>query len=502
MRFKFDNKDSNMRRMFFFLAVMILAHLPLSAQNDPDASVKALNYVIRNMNPIKGADRLVEDICKKFKNDPKVLVGIAESYYQAGDSSYAHKFFNRAIASDATYLPTYIAAGDWAKDRYGKNGYEEAIEWYGKAIKVNPKDSTGYIRYANILARQGKLDAAANKIKDILPYAPDFPVNLQIARIYSNAGKVNEAMEFYGKEKLDNLPPSDLREYATLCYLLGKNDVAIEAVKFGRQKFPQAHPIYRVGLLAFRKAENHKEAVEWGDQLITQFDESNLIIEDLYNLANSYYKLKKTNKAIELYQRVIDFPLKDASEEAKKNKQVMCNNAYQDIAQLYVDDGEWDKAYTTYKKYCDMREKEGRPSAYVYSLWARAYMYQAAEENGPKKEECYNQANRIYEKIAQDFPDQANVALENIINNCNRIDPRAERALAKPYAERLLALLNAKEKPLSENDTARYKLCNRYLGYYYYVSQNDKKTSIPYWRKVYEIDPNDKTARIVLGIKG
>ena len=491
-----------MRKIFFLLASAAFATTPVTAQNDPEASVKALNYVIRNINPVKGADRLVEEICKKFKNDPKLLVGIAESYYQAGDSAYAHKFFDRAIASDAQYIPTYITAGDWARDRYGKDGFDEAKDWYSKAIKINPKDSTAYIRYAKIQARQGNLEDAANKIKEILTFVPDFPVNLQIARIYSDAGKVNEAMEFYGKEKMDNLPPSDLREYATLCYLLGKNDVAIEAAKFGRQKYPQAHPIYRVGLLAYRKAENHKEAIEWGEQLVTQFDESNLIIEDLYNLANSYFKLKKTNKAIELYQRVIDFPLKDPTEEAKKNKQVMCNNAYQDIAQLYVDDGEWEKAYSTYKKYCDMREKEGRPSAYVYSLWARAYMYQAAEENGPKKDECYNQANRLYEKIAQDFPDQANVALENIINNCNRMDPKAEKALAKPYAERLLALLNAKEKPLSDNDIARLKLCNRYLGYYYYISQNDKKASIPYWRKVYEIDPNDKTARIVLGIKG
>lgn len=491
-----------MRKIFFLLASAAFATTPVTAQNDPEASVKALNYVIRNINPVKGADRLVEEICKKFKNDPKLLVGIAESYYQAGDSAYAHKFFDRAIASDAQYIPTYITAGDWARDRYGKDGYNEAKDWYSRAIKINPKDSTAYIRFAKIQARQGNLDDAAKKIKEILTFVPDFPVNLQIARIYSDAGKVNEAMEFYGKEKMDNLPPSDLREYATLCYLLGKNDVAIEAAKFGRQKYPQAHPIYRVGLLAYRKAENHKEAIEWGEQLVTQFDESNLIIEDLYNLANSYFKLKKTNKAIELYQRVIDFPLKDPTEEAKKNKQVMCNNAYQDIAQLYVDDGEWDKAYATYKEYCDMREKEGRPSAYVYSLWARAYMYQAAEENGPKKEECYNEANRLYEKIAQEFPEQANVALENIINNCNRMDPKAEKALAKPYAERLLALLNAKEKPLSDNDTARLKLCNRYLGYYYYISQNDKKTSIPYWRKVYEIDPNDKTARIVLGIKG
>ncbi len=491
-----------MRKIFFLLASAAFATTPVTAQNDPEASVKALNYVIRNINPVKGADRLVEEICKKFKNDPKVLVGIAESYYQAGDSAYAHKFFDRAIASDAQYIPTYITAGDWARDRYGKDGYNEAKDWYSRAIKINPKDSTAYIRFAKIQARQGNLDDAAKKIKEILTFVPDFPVNLQIARIYSDAGKVNEAMEFYGKEKMDNLPPSDLREYATLCYLLGKNDVAIEAAKFGRQKYPQAHPIYRVGLLAYRKAENHKEAIEWGEQLVTQFDESNLIIEDLYNLANSYFKLKKTNKAIELYQRVIDFPLKDPTEEAKKNKQVMCNNAYQDIAQLYVDDGEWGKAYSTYKKYCDMREKEGRPSAYVYSLWARAYMYQAAEENGPKKEECYNEANRLYEKIAQEFPEQANVALENIINNCNRMDPKAEKALAKPYAERLLALLNAKEKPLSDNDTARLKLCNRYLGYYYYISQNDKKASIPYWRKVYEIDPNDKTARIVLGIKG
>ena len=225
-----------MRKLFFLLTLATLAATPVTAQNDPEASVKALNYVIRNINPVKGADRLVEEICKKFKNDPKVLVGIAESYYQAGDSAYAyyqagdsayaHKFFDRAIASDAQYIPTYITAGDWARDRYGKDGFDEAKDWYSKAIKINPKDSTAYIRYAKIQARQGNLEDAANKIKEILTFVPDFPVNLQIARIYSDAGKVNEAMEFYGKEKIDNLPPSDLREYATLCYLLGKNDVA------------------------------------------------------------------------------------------------------------------------------------------------------------------------------------------------------------------------------------------------------------------------------------
>ena len=117
---------------------------PSSAQTDPDAASKAINYVIRTIRPAKGAEPLAEELCKKFKNHPEVIVAIGEAYYQTADSTTGKKYFRRAINENPKYVPAYIAAGACAEDRY--NAYDEAMDWYDKAIKANPKDSAGYIR--------------------------------------------------------------------------------------------------------------------------------------------------------------------------------------------------------------------------------------------------------------------------------------------------------------------------------------------------------------------
>ena len=491
------NRNRMIRSLFLLLAVWGLSSTAY-AQNDPDATVQAINYVIRNINPMSGADNLVEELSKKYKNNPKVLQGIGEAYYQAGDSAKAKKMFQLVIDSDSKYIPVYIAAGDWARDRYGREGYDEALQWYNKALSIDPKDSTAYIRYARILIFQDKIDEAVEKMKSIVAFSPDFPVNLQIARIYSNAGKWRESVPYYEKENLDNMDPGDLTDYATNCVLMGNNEQSADVAKFGANKFPHYLQLSRVALYSYVPLKNFEEAVKYGERVISSTDTTKFHIrqQDYFFMGQAYQGMNKSQKAIEMYEKTISFEDEEATQQNR-------DNAYQFMAQTYVDEGEWEKAYATYQKYCDIRKEQNRTSAYVLNLYARAYQLQAEELNGEEKFECYRASNRLYEQIAEEFPENASLALYNAMLNNLRMDPQNEQYLGKPYAERLYALLSEKETegPLGDADRARMEYASRYLGFYYFVFVKDKKASLPYWKKVYEIDPANKTALTVLGIK-
>ena len=92
--------------------------VPAAAQSDPKATMEAINYVIRNVRPSSGAEPLAEELCKKFKNHPEVIVAIGEAFYQTADSTRGKKYFRRAIKEHPNYSPAYVAAGAWAEDRY------------------------------------------------------------------------------------------------------------------------------------------------------------------------------------------------------------------------------------------------------------------------------------------------------------------------------------------------------------------------------------------------
>ena len=266
-------------RIIRFITVLGLLQgvvLPAAAQSDPKATMGAINYVIRNVRPSSAAEPLAENLCRKFKKHPEVIVAIGESYYQASDSARAKKFLRWAMREHPNYAPAYVAAGAWAEDRY--NAYDEAIDWYNQAIKANPKDSSGYVRYAKVLTKLRRPDEAVAKIKEITKYVPDFPVNKQIARIYSNLGQITEAVDFYAHENLDNLDSEDLKDYATDLFLKHQYKESLEVAKYGYNKYPKLAPMSRLALYNCVELKEFKEAYRYGNHLFTAISMPSLIV--------------------------------------------------------------------------------------------------------------------------------------------------------------------------------------------------------------------------------
>ena len=454
---------------------------PSSAQTDPDAASKAINYVIRTIRPAKGAEPLAEELCKKFKNHPEVIVAIGEAYYQTADSTTGKKYFRRAINENPKYVPAYIAAGAWAEDRY--NAYDEAMDWYDKAIKANPKDSAGYIRYAKVLTKLRKPEEAAEKIMEITKYVPDFPVNLQISRIYSNLGQISKALEYYAKEDLNNMDTADLIDYATDCFLKKNYEEGLKVTTFGMNKYPRNAQLNRVALYCSVDSKNFKQAVEYAERLFTATDNHNASWQDNYYTAVAYQGANKYNQAIEWFWKCTKLD----SIGAKERK-----DSYRNIAKIYKELGDYDKAAETFETLYQAEKAEGKVSVSDINLHARLFMEQSTEVNGTEVFECLRKANAIYMRMVDEAPTYAGLAYYSIMLNCQRMDPKFEQALAISPAEKVIEYLSAKEEKNS-SDIQRLVDANWTLCYYYAITKPVNKSLVKkYGQEMQRLKPDDE----------
>ena len=462
-----------MNRIRIILVVAVLgllrgSVLPVVAQSDPKAAMEAINYVIRHVRPSTGAEPLAEELCKRFKKHPEVTVAIGEAFYQAGDSLTAKKYFRRAIQEHPDYAPVYIAAGAWAEERY--NAYDEAMEWYDQAIKANPKDSTGYIRYAKVLTKLRRPAEAADKIKEI-------------ARIYANLGQLSEAIDFYAKENLDNLDSEDLKDYATDLFLKHQYKESLEVAKFGVGKFPKLAPLSRLCLYNSVELKEFKDAVKHGDYLFTKTEKHNNTWQDLYYMALACKGANEPSRALTWFEHCTK--AKDISERER-------NESYRSIARIYKDMGEYDQASEAYDRLYQLQKAENNVSAQDINMHARLFLDKSLEVNGSEVFDCYRKANELFELMAQESPDNAGLAYYAILQNYQRMDPKFEQGLALEPAQRLINTLSGKA---DQSETDKKLLVEGYwtLCYYYAITQPVNKALVrKYGTEILSLNPADE----------
>lgn len=468
-------------RLFMVLCLLQGLITPAAAQSDPKATMEAINYVIRNVRPSSAAEPLAEDLCQKFKKHPEVIVAIGEAFYQTADSARAKKFLRRAMQEHPNYAPAYVAAGAWAEDRY--NAYDEAMDWYDKAIKANPRDSSGYVRYAKVLTKLRRPEDAAAKIKEITKFIPDFPVNKQIARIYSNLGQITEAVDFYAHENLDNLDSEDLKDYATDLFLKHQYKESLEVAKFGYNKYPKLAPMSRLALYNCVELKDFKEAYRYGNHLFRDTEKHKETWQDKYYMALACQGANQSGQAIDWFRRCTQ-----ADDIAQRER----NESYRNIAKLYKDLGEYDQASKAYDKLYELQKAENNISAQDINMHARLFLEQSTEVNGDEVFECYRKANQLYELLAEVSPDNAGLAYHAILQNYQRMDPNFEQGLALAPADRLINLL--KNKP-NLSDTEKRLLCDAYWTrcYHQAISRPLYRGYVKNWgEKILQLNPADE----------
>lgn len=460
-------------------ALMTGIGAPAMAQQENKAAIDQISQVIKSNAADKG--KQVENLIKtyKLKKDAKALVAIGRAYLDNKDLDNAQKYAEQAIKVDKNLGDSYVLAGDVLVLKEDGGGASAMFE---QAIYFDPKNPNGYRRYAQVNSKANPAAAVA-KLEELKAQVPDYPIGLISAEIFSRAGKLDQAIEYYNTVDKSKMEDYQLADFALSYFLKGNFEKSLEVSKYGNEKFPKNPALNRLSFFNETNLKNYDEALKYADALFNKSDTTKITESDY--LYYGYAHLGKGNydEAISMFNKSIE-----NNEGNETDKQ----DALKNISESYRQKGDYTNAISSYQKYLDSKNVQ---TANDINALAQMYMQEASDEKRTEaeKKEFYGKADAIYAQMAEKFASVADYATLQRAHIGFALDPESTQGLAKPHYENLVKILLAKtEKDSKTNE--RLLEAYRYLGFYYYL-QKDTETSKSYWNKVLEIDPNNEAAK-------
>lgn len=488
--------------------LLLLIVLSANAQDNERALAIAVEeIVLSDMNP-KVVNEFVEEIYKKHCKSAYLASRIAKAYYMYStnpetkeryfgrrEPDTAFVYINRAIAIDPKYPDPYILASDILKYEKGAEGREEAMRWLNRGIAANPSDPSLYIASAKILALSDS-EAAVAKLKALKQSNPNFPIELELGRLYWNMyndiGGVTpfqEMADAYDKANKDDMTVGDLEAYSFALYATNQIDKMYDVSTYGVAKYPKSFMLNMNVFYGLVGLNRFSEAVKAGEKFISIVDKKTLEPIHYLRYGEALAGDKQYEKAIEQYNFVLNM-----EKATEKNKAVAYSHIESAIIAKASDNqknGDYNQAFAIYKEYINKSKAEGKLTAYVLAMYARAYIELSEEQNGSDKEASLKKASDIYGEMGELFPDQKVPALNFQFITHVRLDPESEQGLAKPYAEQMITAILSKSD--HSQDDSKLVVAYEYLSYYYFINSK-YKDALNYADKALDIDPNSARA--------
>lgn len=470
-------------KYFVIGAMMMGITTPAMAQEDNKAAIEQLTKVIKSNAPDK--DDQIKDLFKPYKKDANVMVAMGRAYFEIKDYENALKYADMAKKRDKNCGNAYVLTGDILVMKDDAGGASTEFE---QAIYFEPKNPNGYRRYAQINSKANP-SAAVEKLEELKKHVPDYPIGLISAEIFSRAGNLDKAIEYYNQVDKNKMEDYQLADYALSYFLKGDFDKSLEVSKFGNNKFPKNPALNRISFFNLTNLKKYDEALTYADALFNKSDETKITESDY--LYYGYAHLGKGNydEAITMFQKSID---------NNDNNEADRLDATKNISEAYRQKGDYHNAISTYEKY--LEEKKEQTANDINTL-ATLYMAEASDttKTEAERKELYSKADAVYANMAEKMPSVADFATLQRAHIGFALDPETQEGLAKPHYEKLVEIILAKTDK-DEKSTERLIEAYRYLGYFYLL-KDDKATADTYWNKVLELDPNNATAKKALGIK-
>lgn len=185
-----------------------LAYLEQYVKANPGARDSRLNYarLLANEKRYPEARREFEALLGEFPQNVDVTMAVALLAMQAGDLDAAERQYRRLL--EMGYKDPDAVRVQLGQIHENRKNFDEALRWYG-AVKDGEQFVPAQARYAGILARQGKLDAARRHLQQLAakdgPHAVAF-VQAE-AQLLRDAQAYQDAFDLLG-EALARRPDS------------------------------------------------------------------------------------------------------------------------------------------------------------------------------------------------------------------------------------------------------------------------------------------------------
>ena len=484
----FYKSNMKIKRIVTLCCVGLLFAGMVSAQTESDwkAGVSQVKEMIKS-NP-EGAWDLTEDLMKgKNKKNVDLILALAQVYLDADKTEEINELLAKAKKADKKDPRIFLMEGDIA---LAKKDVGLACSSYEQAILFDPNCYEAYLKYARAY-KSASPSMAIQKLTDLknlagVPQDILLQADKAMAEVHYSNNKFADAAKAYENFiHTDVATESDILSYAFALFMSHDFEASYEIASKGLQKNAESTGFNRLAMYNLIDLKRYDEAKAIADVFFNQLKDVNYSGLDyryygaLLNATQDYAgAITQFEKAYELDTTAVEL--------------------LQQISEAYNNNGNYDKGIETYKRYCDALPAEEKTAENIFTL-AGMYYDQGTDTVNVALEQrqiALQEADTLYAQVCELAPDSYTGYFYRG-HTRSAMDPETTQGLAKPYYEKVVELVLAKNDP-------RYNrvliTCYSYLGYYYMLQAKpeDYAISKEYWNKILTIDPNNALAKTAL----
>ena len=467
----------------------VIAAPVLAQDNQSDQIMQQVATILKSGSA--DAQKQIADIAKTYKKDVNGLVSIGRAYLSVKDYAKAKEYAQKAVellkGKQGNAVP-YLLLGNIA---VGEDNGGEAATQFQQAMYADPKNPDGYRRYAQIMS---KIDpnGAVETLEALKRELPNYPVDLIAAEIYSSAGKMNMAIEYYNKVSVNDMKDYQLSDYATNVFLSQDYQKSLSLANQGHAKFPRNASFNRLIMFNNTELKNFDDALAGANDLFNNSDSLKASSFDYGYYARALKGADKYTEAIEQYQKLQTLDNVDAATKAEANKNI--SDCYKKLSD-YIKAGEYLDKYV---------KAQPQQSFTLQETVASLYADQLADDktSAADKQKAYEMADKIYAELAEKYPDNAAYVANkrSTLPFSLPIDQKEQVKLAGPHYATFTSILGAKaDRSAGENKMLAAAYAT--LLYYYVNCIDDMEKGKEVAAKLLELDPENEGAKAVMEMK-
>ncbi len=459
------------------------------------------DYVLNNVGlgkvllktDAKSAENEFSNAIKKDKKNVEVLIAVADAYYANGMKDKMQNRLDDAIKANKKSPLIFEFQGDMFRDAKDVGA---ASGQYEQALLFDPNYAAAYIKIAQLYESINPT-LSIERLNKVLELRPDYTIaNKYLANIYYKSGRYGSAIDsyktFFAK---GDYSIQDLTRYAASLYFTERYDEANTLIKEGISKDPNNFVLNRLLMYSAVETADYVNGLKVAEKFFSiDKGDSEYIARDYMSYAKLLSENDQFDKALEQYEAAIKLDPEQYE-------------IYKQIGETLANAGKAAEGAGYYQKYIDAAGEKAEALDYFnmgryYYMAAGAAMKDTANvEAAAKLKDYLSKADAAFATVSERIPDSHLGFLFRARTNSLQ-DPTADLGLAKPYYEKVLEIILAKENPAANQ--RELLEAYKYLSYYHYVqydknkNADDRTKAIEYSQKMLELDPTNSVATQLL----
>ena len=454
------------------------------AQDGTKADIDAVKKIISSKPA--DLDKQMKPYYKENKKNAENLAAFGRAFFEAKDTAHARIYAEYALQAvkNHQYAPAYLLLGD-IKALADDGG--AAAQYYDMAVYADPKDPTGYFKYANVY-RKINPALAVGRLNDLRAQRPDIAVDALAGRIYYMANEFDKALAAYDKADKNKMEDRDITDYAMAAFFKQKNQKALEIAKFGLSKKPRSAAFNRLAFFNSTDLKQYDQALNYADALFNKSDSAKFSYYDYVYYGKALAGAKRHKEAVAMYEKALQ--QEDLDNKAKRA------GVIKDLSDAYQEQEDYPNAIKHYEDYLKNVEKASAND--IAALASLHMQHGGILQDAEAKKAAFMKADGVYADLAAKFENAAEYANFMRARVNAQLDPDSKLGLAKPYYEKLIELIEPRAQK-DATERARIIESYRYMIAYNFIVKEDKEQAKMYAEKLIQIDPENEIAKQVLG---